>query len=366
MRKLSYFLFIMTLFTRPVLAMSYNAAIVADMDSGKILYAENADDTNYPASLTKIMTLYLTFNALEQGRLKLDQNLIVSKTAAGSAPVKIGLPAGSKITVENAIKSVAVYSANDMAVVLSENLTGDEGDFAAMMTQVAEEIGLKNTHFANASGLSEDDHVSTAKDIALLAIAVRKHYPKYWKYFSIPYFSYNGKSFRNGNALLGTYPGCDGMKTGFTNRSRYSLISTAEQNGKHLVAVVLGADNKSDRATISRALLDFGFGKTDSLKIPRASQVKIAAPAPVQYKQEKFISENNQSVGGSCGVQFGAFGTQATAKIQQSKIYSIFGLQTYLEKFSGMIRVRAKMTYDKAQKIKGQCSLHGVDCYVFQ
>jgi D-alanyl-D-alanine carboxypeptidase len=177
-RLLSGFLFIITL--APLYGADYNAVLVADMDSGKIIYSENADDLNYPASLTKIMTLYLTFNALEYGRLRLDQNLIVSKTAANARPVKIGLPAGSKITVENAIKAVAVYSANDMAVVLSENLTGDEGDFASMMTKTAKEIGLKNTNFSNASGLSDDEHISTAKDMALLSMAIKKHYPEYW------------------------------------------------------------------------------------------------------------------------------------------------------------------------------------------
>ena len=311
----------------------YNALIVADMDSGKIIYSEHADDLNYPASLTKIMTLYLTFNALEQGRLRLDQNLIVSRTAANARPVKIGIPAGSKITVENAIKAVAVYSANDMAVVLSENLTGDEGDFASMMTRVAMQIGLKNTNFSNASGLSDDDHISTAKDMALLAIAVKKHYPEYWKYFSIPYFSYNGKSFKNGNGLLGTYDGCDGMKTGFTNRSRYSLVATAKQNGRHLVSVVLGADGKTDRNAVSRALLDFGFGKTREFKvIPSAPKYERSHDewVPKYSGSSKQAVSTKAASGGSAGVQFGAFGTDRAAKLQQDKVYALFGITTYL------------------------------------
>jgi D-alanyl-D-alanine carboxypeptidase len=356
-RKLSVFL-LSIFFLSASRASSYNAVLVADIDSGKIIYSENADDLNYPASLTKIMTLYLAFNALEQGRLRLDQNLIVSKTAANARPVKIGLPAGSKITVENAIKAVAVYSANDMAIVLSENLTGDEGDFASMMTRVASEIGLKNTNFSNASGLSDDEHISTAKDMALLAIAVKKHYPQYWHFFSVPYFNYNGKSFRNGNGLLGSYEGCDGMKTGFTNRSRYSLIATARQNEKHLVSVVLGADGKTDRNAVSRALLDYGFGKINKFKVQSASVPKYEKPT--EYRAEKYPTGD-----GSSGVQFGAFGTEHAAKLQQDKVYALFGLTTYLEKYNGMLRVRAKMSESEAKKIKGQCTSRGVDCYVF-
>ncbi|MDR1826487.1 MAG: D-alanyl-D-alanine carboxypeptidase [Rickettsiales bacterium] len=353
-------------------ASAYNAVLVADIDSGRIIYAENADDLNYPASLTKIMTLYLTFNALEQGRLRLDQNLIVSRTAANAKPVKIGIPAGSKITVENAVKAVAVYSANDMAVVLSENLVGDEGDFAAMMTKVATEIGLKNTNFSNASGLSDDGHISTAKDMALLAIAVKKHYPEYWHYFSIPYFSYEGKSFKNGNGLLGVYEGCDGMKTGFTNRSKYSLVSTARQNGRHLVAVVLGADDKDDRVAISRALLDLGFGKTK--KFNPAASARSAFDAPPAFgtseaahaRPAPSASTYSSSSAGSGGVQFGAFGSEKSAKLQQEKVYALFGLDTYLERFNNLFRVRARLSNADAQKVKGQCASRGVDCFIFK
>ena len=362
MRKI---IIIFTLLLRPLLAADYNAVLVADMDSGKIIYAERENDLNYPASLTKIMTLYLTFDALEHGRLKLDQNLIVSKAAAAAAPVKIGLSAGSKISVGDAIKAVAVYSANDIARVLAENLVGDEGDFAALMTRVAAQIGLKNTNFSNASGLAGDDHISTAKDMALLAIAVRKHYPQYWKYFSIPYFHYNGRSFKNGNGLLGIYDGCDGMKTGFTNRSKYSLVATAERGGKHLVSVVLGASGKSARNSISKGLLDFGFGATKSFAADRTAVwddepdvVADAASAPVA-KPVYDVS------GGNAGVQFGAFGNETAAKVQKDRVRSAFGIETYFEKHNGMIRVRAKMSETAAQKIKSQCKAKGLDCFVF-
>ena len=221
-------------------AADYRAALVADMNTGRVLIAENANQTNYPASLTKIMTLYLTFDALEHGRLHLDDYLIVSTSAAAAAPVKLGLTAGTKIRVEDAIIALAVYSANDVARVLAENLKGGkEGTFASLMTRVAREIGLSHTNFENSSGLPDDDHLSTARDIALLSMAVYKHFPQYWKYFGIKTWTYNGKTYTNGNRLLETYPGCDGMKTGYTNKSKYSLVATAARGGNRLISVVL-------------------------------------------------------------------------------------------------------------------------------
>ncbi|MDR1027358.1 MAG: D-alanyl-D-alanine carboxypeptidase, partial [Rickettsiales bacterium] len=327
MRKVLVFFAMLAAVARVAVAADYNAVLVADMDSGKIIYAENENDLNYPASLTKIMTLYLTFDALEHGRLKLDQNLIVSKAAAAASPVKIGLSAGSKISVDDAIKAVAVYSANDIARVLAENLVGDEGGFAAMMTRVAAQIGLKNTNFSNASGLADDDHISTAKDMALLAIAVRKHYPQYWKYFSIPYFHYNGRSFKNGNGLLGVYDGCDGMKTGFTNQSKYSLIATATRGGRPLVSVVLGASSKPMRNSVSKGLLDFGFGGTKQFATDRAAvwsdepdegpAAPSALPSVPATKPVYDVSGSGGPNAGGAGGQFGAFGDEVAAKTQQ-------------------------------------------------
>ena len=219
MKRVLFFLVSLFVFCGMSNAADYRAVIVADIDSGRVLYQENANQLNYPASLTKIMTLYLTFDALEHNRLHLDDYLIVSQYAANAQPVKLGLNAGSKITVEDAIKAVAVHSANDVARVLAENLQGGkEGNFASLMTQVANEIGLQNTNFENSSGLPNDDHMSTARDIALLSMAVYKHFPQYWKYFGIKTWNYNGKTYTNGNRLLASYPGCDGMKTGFTNK----------------------------------------------------------------------------------------------------------------------------------------------------
>lgn len=368
-------------------AAQYRAALVANMDTGQILIKENANQLNYPASLTKIMTVYLTFDALEHGRLHLDDYLIVSNYAAAASPVKLGLSAGSKITVEDAIKAVIVMSANDVARVLAENLKGGkEGSFADMMTRVANEIGLKNTNFENSSGLPNDDHMSTARDIALLSMAVYKHFPQYWKYFGIKTWTYNGKTYTNGNRLLGTYAGCDGMKTGFTNKSRYSLVATANRGGTHLMAVVLGAENKDVRAAVATQLLNRGFEmvKNNSAPIERttpvtpiASQPSHVAPvatAPTfaaAYNAATTAAAptyNAPSVSrGGAGVQFGAFSSRDAAAKQVANVKNKLGVVATIEQASnGMFRVRANgITDAAATELRNRATNAGIDSYVF-
>ena len=354
-------------------AADYKAVLVADIDTGHVLYQENANDSNYPASLTKIMTLYLTFDALEHGRLHLDDYLIVSNYAANAQPVKLGLPAGSKITVEDAIKAVAVHSANDVARVLAENLQGGkEGNFANLMTRVANEIGLQNTNFENSSGLPNDDHMSTARDIALLSMAVYKHFPQYWKYFGIKSWTYNGKTYTNGNRLLASYPGCDGMKTGYTNKSKYSLVATAKRDGKHLIAVVLGAENKDVRANVATKMLNIGFNRVGKdnyyyeqpkTQVSAANPVaKYATPAPVQ-KQTNVKTYSS----GNVGVQFGAFSSYETANNQAKKVKSATGLTPDIEQnASGLYRVRVNgLSESAAQNAKNTAGANGIDSYVF-
>ena len=355
----------------------YRAVLVADIDSGRVLYNENANELNYPASLTKIMTLYLTFDALEHKRLHLDDYLIVSNYAANAQPVKLGLAAGSKITVEDAIKAVAVHSANDVARVLAENLQGGkEGNFANLMTRVANEIGLKNTNFENSSGLPNDDHLSTARDIALLSMAVYKHFPQYWKYFGIKSWTYNGKTYTNGNRLLGTYPGCDGMKTGFTNKSKYSLVATAERDGHHLIAVVLGAENKDVRANIAMKMLNLGFskmGKANTNYVAPVVQTKTVAPTKnnpvVKYATDKKSNNDNTTsyASGGAGVQFGAFSTYNAAQAQANKVKSATGLNAQIQQSdNGLYRVRVNgLSESAAQSAKNSALANGIDCYIF-
>ncbi len=371
MKRVLAFVFSCVLFCSMASAAQYNAVLVADIDSGRVLYQENANDLNYPASLTKIMTLYLTFDALEHNRLHLDDYLIVSNYAANAQPVKLGLPAGSKITVEDAIKAVAVHSANDVARVLAENLQGGkEGNFANLMTRVANEIGLEKTNFENSSGLPNDDHMSTARDIALLSMAVYKHFPQYWKYFGIKSWTYNGKTYTNGNRLLGSYPGCDGMKTGFTNKSKYSLVATAKRDGHHLIAVVLGAENKDVRASVATKMLNIGFNKISTnatLVEQQKKQVsqnnpvaKYAMPVESKHESPKYSS-------GSVGVQFGAFSSFETAKKQADKVKSATGLIADIQQNnSGLYRVRVNgLSESAAQSAKEVASANGIDCYIF-
>lgn len=362
----------------------YRAALVADMDSGRVLYSENAGDLNYPASLTKIMTLYLTFDALEHGRLHLDDYLIVSQTAANASPVKLGLPAGSKITVEDAIKAVAVHSANDVARVLAENLKGGkEGNFATLMTRVASEIGLSQTNFENSSGLPDDDHLSTARDIALMSMAVYKHFPQYWKYFGIKSWTYNGKTYTNGNRLLGMYAGCDGMKTGFTNKSKYSLVATAHRGNSRVLAVVLGAENKDVRANIAAQMLNRGFkmlGEKAATVSRQTSSAPVAAPVS-NTPPRTFSAAYNAATGaapvsaatapalkaGHAGVQFGAFSSRAAAQTQVRNVKNKLGVSPVVEDTgTGMHRVRVNNLSDAAAgKLKSAAAAAGIDSYIF-
>ena len=355
-------------------AADYRAALVADMDTGRVLISENANDANYPASLTKIMTLYLTFDALEHGRLHLDDYLIVSQNAAAAAPVKLGLSAGSKIRVEDAIIALAVHSANDVARVLAENLKGGkEGTFASLMTQVAREIGLSRTNFENSSGLPDDDQLSTARDIALLSMAVYKHFPTYWKYFGIKSWTYNGKTYTNGNRLLGTYPGCDGMKTGFTNKSKYSLVATATRDGRRLISVVLGAEDKDVRSDVSVRMLNRGFEMLNvgAPSVARQTNVApvVAKPAPVTSPiVQKYASDaHSLAARGGVGVQFGAFSSQSAANNMLAKIQNTFGVNGYTEpNGTGLYRVRVgELSEAGAQDLKTRAINAGIDCFVF-
>ncbi len=376
--------FITYMFTLPAFGAQYKAVLVADMDTGRVLYQENSNVQNYPASLTKIMTLYLTFDALEHGRLHLDDYLIVSQSAAAASPVKLGLVAGSKIKVEDAIKALTVLSANDVARVLAENLKGGkEGNFADLMTRVASEIGLSGTHFENSSGLPNDDQLSTARDIALLSMAIYKHFPQYWKYFSIKTWTYNGKTYTNGNRLLGTYPGCDGMKTGYTNKSKYSLVATAEQNGHHLISVVLGAENKDIRANVSVQMLNKGFEmvnghaetvyssyyvpveKNNSNVAPTFSAAYVAATSGTNRNGNSVSVTNSAS--GKAGVQFGAFSSRSSAQAQVNNVKNTLGINTVIETApNGMFRVRANgLSESYAQSIKQKAQNSGIDSYVF-
>jgi D-alanyl-D-alanine carboxypeptidase len=235
------------------------AAIVVDANSGEVLYAKRADSPRYPASITKVMTLYLVFEALAEGRLKTSDMITVSPRAAAQAPTKLGLRAGEQITVDDAIRSLCTLSANDMAVALAERLGGSEARFAALMTLRAQELGMVNTRFVNANGLPDSRQISTARDIALMSRAVMRDYPQYYSYFGTQQFTFRSRTIKNHNGLLGKMPGVDGLKTGYTNASGYNLAASAVRGGRRLIAVVLGGSSTAARDNNVEDLLVTGF-----------------------------------------------------------------------------------------------------------
>ena len=232
-----------------------SASIVVDGNTGAVLQASNPDATRHPASLTKIMTLYLLFERLDAGKIKLDTPLKVSDHAADQDPTKLDLKPGQTIPVEDAIKGVVTRSANDAAVVIAESLGGSESEFAKLMTQKAHALGMSRTTYVNASGLPDDDQITTARDQALLGRAIQDRFPNYYKYFSLPAFVYHGVAIRNHDHLLGQVQGVDGIKTGFTRASGFNLVTSVHRDGRYVVAVVLGGRSSFQRDAHMRELI---------------------------------------------------------------------------------------------------------------
>ncbi len=231
------------------------SSIVVDGNSGAVLEAVNPDASRHPASLTKVMTLYLLFERLDAGRIKLDTPLPVSEHASDQDPTKLGLKPGQAISVENAIKGIVTRSANDAAVVIAEYLGGSEGSFAKLMTQKAHALGMAHTTYINASGLPDDDQVTTARDQALLGRAIQDRFPRYYKYFSTQAFEFRGQTIRGHDHLLSEVDGVDGIKTGFTRASGFNLLTSLHRNGRYLVAAVMGGPSASERDARMRELI---------------------------------------------------------------------------------------------------------------
>jgi D-alanyl-D-alanine carboxypeptidase len=235
------------------------AAIVIDANSGEMLYDNRADSPRYPASITKVMTLYLAFEALAEGRIKLTDRVPFSSHAANQAPTKLGLRAGDSVTVDEAIRAMSVKSANDAAVAMAEKLGGSETRFAALMTLRGQELGMRNTRFVNASGLPDSRQISTARDIAILSRATMRDFPQYYSYFALKSFSFRGNTIPGHKRLLDSMPGFDGLKTGYTNASGFNLAGSAVRDGRRLIAVVLGGPSAAWRDNNMEDLLTTGF-----------------------------------------------------------------------------------------------------------
>ena len=258
----------------PAQAAKY-AAIVIEEDSGRVLFARNADSLRYPASLTKIMTLYLLFEDIAAGHLKLKSRIPVSKVAAGRSPSKLYLKPGQSISAEQAIRALVTKSANDVATAVAEKLGGSERAFAKRMTRKARALGMSRTTFRNASGLPHSKQRSTARDMARLAIAMRRDFPQYFKYFSTKSFNWNGRKFGNHNKLLSKFNGTDGIKTGYINASGFNLVATVTRDNVRLVGVVFGGKTSRSRDAHMMDILERQFKR---IKPAQARQQLAALP----------------------------------------------------------------------------------------
>ncbi|MGR9108102.1 MAG: D-alanyl-D-alanine carboxypeptidase family protein [Gammaproteobacteria bacterium] len=283
----------------PAAALGY-PEIVMDYGSGRVLYHEDLNQSWYPASLTKLMTLYLAFEALRTGELTLEEKLDVSAHAASQSPTRLGLRQGESISVGDAIQAIAMVSANDAAVVIAERLQGSEAEFAAQMTRQAKTLGMAASEFYNASGLPNERQRTTAADMVRLALTVIRRYPEFFHYFSERSFRYKGRARFSTNGFVAAYSGADGLKTGYTCGSGYNLIATAKRDDVRLIGVVLGAGSKAERNTRMRKLLDYGFAK---VREPGAGEIldEIAGEQSAELSTPPFRLTSNRC--GSASVQ---------------------------------------------------------------
>ena len=254
------------------------AAMVVNAYDGQVLFSRNANAKRYPASLTKMMTLYMLFEALEQGKISLQTKMTVSSWAANQPPSKLGLKVGSSITVEKAIRALVVKSANDVAVVIAEKLGSTERKFARSMTKKARAIGLKGTQFQNASGLPDPRQYTTAKDMSLLGRLLMLNYPSYYKYFGVKTFTWKGRKYTTHNGLLKDFAGTDGIKTGYIRASGFNLVSSVKRDGHHLVGVVMGGKSPKARDNHMRQILTEQFKRVK--KNPLLGKTLVSIPKP--------------------------------------------------------------------------------------
>jgi D-alanyl-D-alanine carboxypeptidase len=273
------------------------ASIVVDAATGEVLSASNADTSTYPASLTKMMTLYLLFEAMQDGRVKLTDTITFSRYAAGQSATNLNVDGGDRISVETAILSLVVRSANDAATAIAEHIGGTESGFARLMTNKAQMLGMTRTTFRNANGLPDSKQRTTARDMATLSVALIRDFPQYYGYFKRSSFKYRGVTYRGHNKLLKSFKGYDGIKTGYIRASGFNLASSAERDGRRLVVVVLGGSSPSMRDRKVADLLTSGFkskrgtGTLIAAKAPQGGQVKAAAPSPADTATESVVED---------------------------------------------------------------------------
>jgi D-alanyl-D-alanine carboxypeptidase len=258
------------------------AAIVIDANTGRTLHSEAADEERFPASLTKMMTLYIMFEELAAKRIKHSDRITFSNSAAARPPSKLGLKPGQSLSVDSAIRALITKSANDVATAVAEHLAGSEAAFAARMTQTARRLGMRRTTFRNASGLPNGEQVTTARDMATLALALRDRFPRRFRLFALRSFKYRGRTYRNHNRLLGRMQGIDGVKTGYTRASGFNIATSLRRNGKYLVGVVMGQPSGRRRNLIMRRLLAAALPKASGVRRRRVVPQLLARPRLIE------------------------------------------------------------------------------------
>ncbi len=280
------------------------AAIVIEANSGRILYERMSNETRYPASLTKMMTLYLLFEQIQKGNMTLSTQMTTSSYAASQDPTKLGLDPGEQITIEDAIKAIIVRSANDVAVVTAEHLAGSEWAFATRMTQKAREMGMAHTSFVNASGLPDENQQSTAADLVILSRRLVTDFPQFYPYFRLQSFYWGGRSFEGHNNLMKFFDGADGLKTGYTRMSGFNLASSATRQGTRLIAVVMGGRSARDRDIQTAELLESEFTK-----------LGLGRPAPVIMAMSPLVLDDEEAAAASAEESAATFRPDAASKV---------------------------------------------------
>ncbi len=291
------------------------SALVMDAQSGKVLYSGNAEMPRYPASLTKMMTLYLLFDALESGRVGLNDQIGFTAHACGQAPSKLGMRPGQRLSVEDAILALVTKSANDVAVAVAEHLSDSEYAFARRMTEKAHALGMSDTTFRNASGLPDPDQVTTAKDMAALAFALIRNFPQYYHYFGTRVFYHGGEAHANHNKMLFQYDGVDGIKTGYIRASGFNLVASASRHGRRLIGVVFGARSPGERGRIMASLLDNGFGEAPAESFETVVARNMAAPEVDDDAEERTVraSTSPARAAATASIRLGSFGDRGGA-----------------------------------------------------
>ncbi|MEQ8664244.1 MAG: D-alanyl-D-alanine carboxypeptidase [Rhodospirillales bacterium] len=347
------------------------ASLVLDADTGQVLHSVNADTRNYPASLTKMMTLYLVFEALERGDIAMNTAWTASARVAGQPASRLGLARGEKITVRDAVLALITKSANDVATLVGESLAGSERDFALKMTAKAREIGMARTTFRNASGLGNRGQLSTARDMAILALALIRDFPQYYELFSTTRYKHGDRTYKNHNKLLTAYEGTDGIKTGYISASGFNLVASVKRGNKRLIGVVFGGKSSKQRNRHMIKLLDKGW------RILAEQGTVMADAGPVPQAPAKPATETAavQPANGKSGwgIQVGAFADRAHAKRVATDAASLVpelleeghvtvvpliqksGKQLYRSRIHGITKAQAYQACKALERRKRQC-----------